>query len=124
MEKIRPYLWEFRKTFFREKYRFDQGNAFLIFVNFALLVTTLVTKNGGGGSNITYYIFFGLAGTWFLGYFLDRFVKIQDIQERTVLQRSPLWQDNFTDHEKQNDKLERLIERLEKVERKLEEKAK
>ena len=124
MEKIRPYLWEFRKTFFREKYRFDQGNAFLIFVNFALLVATLVTRSGGGGSNVTYFILIGLAGTWFLGYFLDRFVKIQDIQEKTVLQRSPIWKENFSDHDEQSEKLERLIDRLEKVEKKLEEKAK
>ena len=120
MEKIRPYLWEFRKSFFREKYRFDQGNAFLVFINFALLVTSLVIKNGGDGSNIKYFILIGLVGTWSLGYFLDRFVKSQEIQEKTMLQRSPLWKENFTDHDEQNDKLERLIERLEKVEGKIE----
>jgi hypothetical protein len=119
MEKIKPYLLDFRKSFFREKYRFDQGNAFLIFVNFALLVANMVTMNGGNVSNTKFFIVLGLGGTWLLGYFLDRIVKVQEIQEKTTLSRSPLWQDNFTDHENQNEKLERLIERLEKVESKL-----
>jgi hypothetical protein len=110
---------DFRKSFFREKYRFDQGNAFLIFVNFALLVANMVTMNGGNVSNTKFFIVLGLGGTWLLGYFLDRIVKVQEIQEKTTLSRSPLWQDNFTDHENQNEKLERLIERLEKVESKL-----
>lgn len=123
MEKIRPYLWEFRKTFFREKYRFDQGNAFLVFINFALLVTSLVVKNGGNGSNIKYFIIIGLAGTWLLGFFLDKVVKSQEIQEKTALQRSPLWKENFSDHDEQNDKLEKLIARLEKVEGKIKEKS-
>lgn len=121
MEKIKPYLLEFRKSFFREKYRFDQGNAFLVFVNFALLVANLVMKNGGDGSYIKFYILMGLGGTWLLGFFLDRIVKVQDIQEKTSLQRSPLWKENFTDHDEQNGKLERLIERLEQVEDKIEE---
>lgn len=46
-------------------------------------------------------------------------MKVQDIQEKTTLSRSPLWQDNFTDHQEQNEKLEKLIQRLEKVEKNL-----
>ncbi len=124
MDKFRPYLWEFRKNFFREKYRFDQGNAFLVFVNFALLVANLVTKNGGDGSNIKYFIILGLGGTWLLGFFLDKIVRIQDIQEKTSLQRSPIWRENFLDHDEQNEKLEKLIERLERVEKRILDKVK
>jgi len=43
-KRIRKNLSVFRSVFFREKYRFDQGNAFLVFLNFALLVISLVTK--------------------------------------------------------------------------------
>ncbi len=118
-KKIKNRLSVFRKTFFREKYRFDQGNSFLVFVNFALLIATLVNQNNGPKSNIKYYVIFGLFGTWFLGYILDRVVKVQDIQERVILKRSPIWQENFSHHDEQNRKLEKLINRLEMLENKL-----
>jgi len=119
-KKTRSYLSSFRKTFFREKYRFDQGNAFLVFLNFALLVVSLVHQGNGDMSWIKYYIIGGFLGTWFLGYILDRVVRIQDIQERVALTRSPIWQENFANHDKQNEKLELLIARLERIENRME----
>ena len=118
--KTKEILSTTRKVFFREKYRFDQGNSFLVFVNFALLVATLIKQGGGNSGNIKYYVIFGLLGTWFLGYFLDRVVKIQDIQEKVVLKRSPIWKENFQRHDNHNEKLEELIARLESLEKKIE----
>jgi len=118
--KVRDRLMNFRKLFFREKYRFDQGNAFLVFINFALLVTSIVKADGTNASYITYYIIGGLLGTWFLGYFLDRIVRVQEIQEKVILTRSPIWQENFLHHDTQDTKLDSLLTRLERLESRLE----
>ena len=117
-------LAQFRHGFFREKYRFDQGNAFLVFVNFALLVASLVHQSNGDSNNIKFYVLAGLFGTWLLGYILDKVVNVQDIQEKVILKRSPIWKENFERHDSHNEKLEDLINRLEKIEQKLEEKIK
>lgn len=108
--KIR--LNRFRMAFFREKYRFDQGNSFLAFVNFSLLVIGLVKSSGGNQSMIPTYVAIGFVGTWFLGYFLDKVVRIQEAQERVSLKRSPLWQDNFDHHGEHNKKLEMAYEKI------------
>ncbi|MEI6039884.1 MAG: hypothetical protein WCP93_00875 [Candidatus Berkelbacteria bacterium] len=113
-------LQNFRKAFFREKYRFDQGNAFLVFVNFALLVAALINQNGGKPEIIKYYVIGGLFATWFLGYILDRVVQVQDIQERVILKRSPIWQQNFARHDDHEEKLATLISKLENIEKRLE----
>ncbi len=122
--KISESLLNFRKNFFREKYRFDQGNAFLVFVNFALLVASLVRQSNGNVDSIKYYVIAGLFGTWFLGYILDRVVRVQEIQEKVILKRSPIWKENFQHHDDHNEKLGQLVERLEKIEQKLEQKIK
>jgi hypothetical protein len=113
-------LQNFRKAFFREKYRFDQGNAFLVFVNFALLVATLINQNGGNQDYIKYYVAGGLLATWFLGYILDKVVQVQDIQERVILKRSPIWKQNFARHDDHEEKLSTLIKKLENIEKQLE----
>jgi hypothetical protein len=119
-KKIKQELSKFRAVFFREKYRFDQGNAFLVLVNFALLVTTLVNQYEGNTTFIKYYIALGFFGTWFLGYILDRVVKIQDIQERISLERSPIWQEAFQYHSRHEKRLEKLTAKLEKLESRFE----
>ena len=98
--------------FFREKYRFDQGNGFLTFVNFSLLVISLVKSSGGDEGWIPTYVILGFLGTWFLGFLLDKYVRIQDAQEKVSLQRSPLWQDNYSHHGEHNKKLEQAYEKL------------
>lgn len=105
-----------RMLFFREKYRFDQGNAFLVFVNFALLVATLVNQSGGDRSNTKFYIISGLIATWLLGYVLDRVVRVQDAQERVALKRSPIWQENFQRHDQIEEQIRQLNSKLERLE--------
>jgi len=103
-------------AFFREKYRFDQGNAFLVFFNFSLLVISVVKQYGGSQSSIPIYVTAGLFGTWFLGYVLDKFIKVQDAQERVALKRSPIWKENFNRHDEHNKALREAIQRLEDLE--------
>ena len=118
-KQAREKLGKIRMGFFREKYRFDQGNGFLTFVNFSLLVIGLVKSSGGNQALIPTYVILGFLGTWFLGYILDRYVRIQDAQERVALKRSPLWQDNFDHHDEHNRKLEKLYEKMLLIEEKI-----
>jgi hypothetical protein len=46
--------------------------------------------------------------------------KVQDIQERVVLKRSLIWQQNFERHDAHEVKLKTLIDKLEKIKLKLE----
>jgi len=118
--KIREDLSRFREIFFREKYRFDQGNAFLVFLNFSLLVATLIRQYEFDTSYIKYFIALGLIMTWFLGYILDNVVKVQEIQEKILLKRSPIWQEAFSYHNRHEKRLEKLTEKLERIEKRLE----
>lgn len=105
----------FRHSFFREKYRFDQGNAFLVFVNFTMLVTSLVRQSRGDESMVYWYVLFALAGTWLLGYFLDKIVRVQDASERVAVKRSPIWKENFHHHKEINKKIEEINSKIDNI---------
>jgi len=114
---IKQRLSRFRNIFFREKYRFDQGNAFLVFLNFTLLVISLVRQSHGNENMILYYIILGFIGTWILGYFLDKVVRVQDAQEKIAFKRSPIWQENFNHHHNHKSKINEVNKKLEKIEK-------
>jgi len=118
---FKPKISGFRNLFFREKYRFDQGNAFLVFLNFTLLVISLVRQSHGNENMIAYYIFLGFLGTWVLGYFLDRVVRVQDAQEKIAFKRSPIWKENFIHHDKHNNKIIEVYKKLDQIEKIVEE---
>lgn len=113
---VKQKLNKFRSIFFREKYRFDQGNAFLVFLNFSLLVISLVKQSNGNQSMILYYVVLGFFGTWILGYFLDKVVKVQDATEKITLKRSPIWKENFDHHGNLDQKISEVNRKLEKIE--------
>lgn len=111
--QTREKLMKFRSAFFREKYRFDQGNAFLVFLNFSLLVISLVKQSNGNSQMISWYVLLGFLGTWILGYFLDRVVKVQEASEKVVLKRSPIWKVNFDHHDDLNQKITSVDDKIE-----------
>ena len=114
--RIKDKLSRFRAGFFREKYRFDQGDAFLVFLNFALLVVSLVHQGNGPESMIWWFVLIGFTGTWLLGYFLDKVVRVQDAVERVSLKRSPIWQENFQHHGDLDQKIELISEKIDRLE--------
>jgi hypothetical protein len=120
-EIIKQRLGEFRYSFFREKYRFDQGNAFLVFLNFSMLVTSLVKQNHGSQNMVLWYVVMGFAGTWILGYFLDKIVRVQDASERVAFKRSPIWKENFSHHSQINKKIEKINKKIDNIHRLVEE---
>jgi len=114
-EIIKQKLAIFRYSFFREKYRFDQGNAFLVFLNFTMLVTSLVRQSHGNQSMIAWYVVMGFTGTWILGYFLDKIVRVQDASERVAFKRSPIWKENFNHHNQINRKIEKINRKVDTI---------
>lgn len=114
-EAIKEKLGMFRNTFFREKYRFDQGNAFLVFLNFTMLVTSLVKQSHGNQSLVAWYVVLGFTGTWILGYFLDKIVRVQDASERVAFKRSPIWKRNFDHHSQINRKIENINKKIDNI---------
>ncbi|MGC8851124.1 MAG: hypothetical protein ACP5O3_02725 [Candidatus Micrarchaeia archaeon] len=90
-----------RNFFFTQKYRFDLGLQFLVFVNFALLILTASDKLKvflgleHVSEVITVMIPLGFVGAWAFGYFLDRVVKSPQTAEREALKRSVAWQELF-----------------------------
>lgn len=116
-ELIKRKLSRFRTIFFREKYRFDQGNAFLVFLNFSMLVMSLVRQSNGKQNMIFWYVLLGFTGTWVLGYFLDKVVRVQDAQEKIAFKRSPIWKENFNHHDIHYKKIEEVHKKIDNLEK-------
>ncbi len=108
---MKSALTHTRNFFVEQKYRFDLGTQFLVYVNFSLLIITASDKIK---SIIPFRIHelliilvpLAFIGTWIFGYFLDRVVKYPQTQSRTAEKRSPIWKDTHT-------KLDRIIELME-----------
>lgn len=90
-----------RDAFYAQKYRFDLGIQFLVFINFALLVVTASDKLKpflgieNTGWLVVILIPSAFVGVFVFGYFLDVLVKQQQRQEIESGKRSVLWQQNF-----------------------------
>lgn len=86
-----------RQQFFRQKYRFDQGMAYISIINFGLLVLVASDKLKAilGLGNISgfsvMFLIASFVGIWILGYFLDVVVKQQYMTEMEITARSPAW---------------------------------
>jgi len=90
-----------RDFFFAQKYRFDLGLQFLVFLNFALLILTASDKLKAilGLEHISEVMILllplGFIGAWAFGWFLDRVVHSPQTAERESVKRSLVWQENF-----------------------------
>ena len=93
---IKKALKKVREWFFKQKYRFDIGLQFMVFLNFTLLVVTASDKLKQIIPIDTRYLLVILVpsafiGMWLFGYILDKFVKSQHFAESEYYERSPLW---------------------------------
>lgn len=99
-EDVRKELSRWKWFFFQQKYRFDLGHQFLVFVNFSLLVIAASDK-------LRYYtgvprtwmlivaaIPLGFLGMWLLGYFLDSVVRYGQAYTLEVAKRNPVAEEN------------------------------
>ncbi len=117
---LKNSLRKVRDGFYAQKYRFDQGIQFLVFLNFALLVVTASDKlKAFFGIDNTPMLVVGLillafVGVFVFGYVLDRFVRQQQRQEIEAGKRSYLWQKTFANEEKIMGQIEELRKELRK----------
>lgn len=118
---MREGLRKIRNGFFAQKYRFDLGLQFLVFLNFALLILTASDKLKAllGLEHISEVVIvmipLGFVGAWAFGYFLDKIAHSPQTSERETLKRSVAWQENF-------EKLDRLQEEVRALRKSLEKK--
>jgi len=109
-------LSKLRRFVVGQKYRFDLGVQFLVFINFALLVLTASDKLKGiisiqltTGQILLIAVPAAFVGMWVFGYILDQIVQYQHYQELESQKRSPGYKTT-------QEKLDRIIERLDKLE--------
>lgn len=106
-------LKKIRESFFKQKYRFDLGYSFMVFLNFTLLIVTASDKLKTAfdipsiKELLIILVPMGFLGMWVMGYILDRFVKSQHYQENESISRSPAWT--------------KLYARLDEIEKKIDE---
>ena len=111
LKSIRNFLVE-------QKFRFDVGISFLVFVNFSLLIVTAsdhirkipIIKD----VHVLWLLFIGVFcaffGVWLFGYILDRFVKYYDQMRKVTSERDPV--------------MVEILERVKKIEVKVDEQKK
>lgn len=105
MQKV---LVKLRGEFFKQKFRFDVGQTFLVFINFALLMVTASDKLSemfGFKIELSVIIPCGFVAIWLLGFFMDSVVRSQQMTERQAIARS----ENWTKHNEQMDRIEAKI---------------
>lgn len=103
---------------FHQKYRFDLGHQFLVFLNFTLLLITASDK-------LRYYtniprtwvlvavaVPLGFAGVWLFGTFLDKVVRYGQAYNIEAAKRNPLIEEQMA-------QLKRLEEKMDRIEKKL-----
>ena len=102
---MRERLARIRSVLWAQKYRFQLGQQWLVFVNFALLLVA-VSKSMDlrAGPILLVAVPFGFVAMWAWGWFLDVVVKQAQMDEREAIRRSPAMQL----HEENN----RLIKQL------------
>ncbi len=101
-------------------WRFLLGLQMLTLVNFVLLVITSSDKLKTivpvtyTSELVLALVPVALAGAWFVGFVLERYIKFPQAQERAAKKRSPTWNENFEKLDKISQKLDRMEKQLEK----------
>ncbi len=110
---MKNILIKIREFFIEQKYRFDYGKQYLGYVNFVLLVIVASDKLKAVfpfriRDMLVVFIPLVFLGTWFWGYFLDRFIKLPQRGIYMSEKRSPNWAMT-------QQKLDRILSTLEKA---------
>ena len=82
-----------------------------------MLVISLVNQSNGNQSMILWYVVMGFFGTWLLGYFLDKIVRVQEAVETESRSRSPIWRENFYHHDRHDQKIEEISAKINNIEK-------
>ncbi|MFC1520875.1 hypothetical protein ACFL6Y_00555 [Elusimicrobiota bacterium] len=99
-EDVRKELSKWKWFMFNQKYRFDLGHQFMVFLNFSLLVIAASDKlRYYTGVSRTWILLlsaipFAFAGVWLFGLFLDKVVKYGQAYNIESIKRNPNWQEH------------------------------
>ena len=81
-----------RNWFLVQRWRFNKGQSYIAFVNFALLVVTAGGKIGlNNKTEVIGFVSAVIFGVWLIGYFLDVVVKEQANMERVEASKGMMW---------------------------------
>src|SRR5688572_15183217 len=95
MTTVRSEISRWKWFLLNQKYRFDIGHQFLVFVNFTLLVITAsdklryYTDISRTWVLVAFAVPLGFMGVWLFGFFLDRIVRYSEAYNKLSLQRNP-----------------------------------
>ncbi len=114
---VRQVLSRWKWFLFHQKYRFDLGHQFLVFLNFTLLIIAASDK-------LRYYtniprtwvllvvaVPCGFLGVWLFGTFLDKFVRYGQAYNIEASKRNPVLEEQMALLRRLEEKLDRLAER-------------
>jgi len=116
IEEGEKMIREIRDFVAEQWWRFLIGIQLLTLVNFVLLVITASDKLKSflgiqyTAELVLLFTPLALAGIWFFGLVLERYIKFPQAQERAAISRSPAWNRNF----KMLGDIEKRLERMEK----------
>lgn len=94
---VRKELSRWKWFFFNQKYRFDLGHQFLVFLNFTLLVIAASDKlRAYTNVSRTWMLVLiavpsAFAGVWLFGLFLDKVIRYGQAYTLESSKRNPLW---------------------------------
>ncbi|HNZ87380.1 MAG TPA: hypothetical protein PKK55_02520 [Methanofastidiosum sp.] len=106
-------LKNLRRSILEQKYRFDLGRQFLVYVNFALLIIAASDKiklviNLSTTELLMVLVPLSFIATYLLGYVLDKFVKFPQASQMVEAKRSPYTLMT-------QEKLDKILEKLDKI---------
>lgn len=106
-------LKNLRRSILEQKYRFDLGRQFLVYVNFALLIIAASDKiklviNLSTTELLMVLVPLSFIATYLLGYVLDKFVKFPHASQMVEAKRSPYTLMT-------QEKLDKILEKLDKI---------
>lgn len=106
-------LKSMRKSILEQKYRFDLGRQFLVYVNFALLIIAASDKiklviDVSTTELLIILVPLCFVATYLLGYILDKFVKFPQASQMVEAKRSPYTMMT-------QEKLDKILEKLDKL---------
>ena len=106
-------LKSMRKSVLEQKYRFDLGRQFLVYVNFALLIIAASDKiklviDVSTTELLIILVPLCFVATYLLGYILDKFVKFPQASQMVEAKRSPYTMMT-------QEKLDKILEKLDKL---------
>jgi len=106
-------LKNLRRSILEQKYRFDLGRQFLVYVNFALLIIAASDKiklviNLSTTELLMVLVPLSFIATYLLGYILDKFVKFPQASQMVEAKRSPYTLMT-------QEKLDKILEKLDKI---------